>query len=267
MPREIAEPALDEQIPAEQAEEVETAADGEQSTTEHPGEESQPGESGEQAEGAEKQDDAEPQDGQESPEKQPASRGDKRFAELTRKLHESDEAKAAAEAKAADAEAKAKQYEELAPQNLPLPIRYVTPAEAKAIDEANRAEAEEAHLLEYVGTGYTDPNDESKNLTAQQVGRRIAELRRDAPKHMQTRQLYEARYRQFMEDSKTGFELRTKAKAPAAARPQPKPVAAVRPTQTGGAPISARQKSGMNSERFTKNGGTRQAAIFEMSQL
>lgn len=251
---EVADDAASDTPPEESLSAEDNGQVGAESDGAEPNQDDQTGESDEESQSEE----TEPEPKQ--------SRADRRFAELTAKLHGKDEeiAKLKARVEAIDAEAV---------RDVAVPVDYFEPHEVKAIKAANEALDRESFLLEHIGTGYEHPTDPSKNLTTKQIGAELSALRRNYDQHLNARALYQQRQAEFVCHARLGRQVESQRKAkpaPAAAKPKPA-VSAVRPSGPASAPVSrAAQVSGPDVKRFEANAkklGAAEARRMELANL
>jgi len=155
---------------------------------------------------------------------------------------------------------------------IPLPRSYVSPAEAKAIEQANQQDTREEWLLENVGTGGVDPVS-GKELSVADIGRELAGLVKTRAWRANVRAMYDQKLAQFVADAEAGRKARaeasqvqsptsqapgpkSKVQSPAAPAKAPvKPGAAVKPPAApAGRPVAAPTKArGVDWKTFEQN--------------
>lgn len=193
------------------------------------------------------------------------SRGDKRFAELSAKLHAKDEALASRETEVAELKKQVAAVDAGAVAGLALPTSYVSAEEIKLIQSANAGQEREMFLNEAMaridGEAVVDPRT-GKELTKLEIAR---ELNTFIPKRgafAKAQAVYEERKSQFLADAAAGKAAReAKAKAPvvkplgtklAPAAVKPKVVVAPPAAAGSKAVVSGTKKAGMTTRQFTE---------------
>jgi len=196
-------------------------------------------------------------------------RWQKRVDTLTFKLKSEQEAAAKAKADAEAAQARAAQAEERSAAGIPLPAEYLRPEELALVREGNSLMDRREFLLRHISTGYDDPKDEAKSLSAGDVAEELVRLERNAWKIQEAQSVYRKAHAEMLDDMRVGRELKA---ARAKAKPKkvaPKPVAtAVAPAGGGRKPVAAVQsRGGVNIKRFEERGGDADAAAAELAEL
>lgn len=213
---------------------------------------------------AEAEDDAEETEAEDTGKaeaKHDSPRVEKRIAKLTAQREEMREKYEAAEARVKD-------LEQQVVQPIGLHPDYLKPEERTLIAEATALDERRAFLIRHIGRGYDDPKNADKSLTAEQIAEELVQVERSAGRIAKAQALYDERKQQMLDDMRAGRQLRlAKAKLPKPAAP--KPVApATRPGATASKPVAQQvQRSGIDLDRFAKNGGDKEAAIRELAEL
>jgi hypothetical protein len=198
----------------------------------------------------------------------PKDRWQKRVDTLTFKLKSEQEAAAAAKAEAEAAAARASAAEERSAAGIPLPAEYLKPDELALVREGNSLMDRREFLLRHISSGYDDPKDEAKSLSAGDVAEELVRLERSAWKIQEAQSVYRKAHAAMLEDMRSGRELRL-ARAKAKPKTTPKPaVAASVPAGGGRKPVTAvPSRGGVNLKRFEERGGDADAAAAELAEL
>lgn len=211
------------------------------------------------------------------------SRGDKRFAELSAKLHAKDEALVAKDAEIATLKQKADAVDASAVAGLALPLDYVSTEEVTLIREANAAQEREMFLNEALARidseDVADPKT-GKPLTKLEIARELNSFIPRRGQFARAQALYAERKAQFVADAAAGRAARlAKAKAPAVkpgavktAPPPVKPKVAVAPPAAASSkPVaSGPKKPGMTTAQFDRlksQFGETQAAAMALAEM
>jgi len=221
---------------------------------------------GEEAEGAEAE--GEEAEGEEAEDEAPKGH---RNEKIERRISELTAARKTAEEKATAAEQKALELEAAAGVKVGLHPSYVTADEARLLQEADALERREEELLaNFEGLEHEDP---AKSMTAEQVRREYARVRREsAVKVAAANAVYTRALEQQQADMKAGRELRLRReglkKAPATLQKRTiQPPAAPARGLAGTPPVSSGKSRGLDEGRFVKAGGDLSAAAAELSNL
>lgn len=168
------------------------------------------------------------------------------------------------------AEKRLKSLEDRSHASIPLDPDYLSADEAQLIKEANEMLDQREWLMEHIGVGYEDENDESKSLSAKDVAKRLAGLDRASEQIADAQRIYRERKRLQIEDMKAGRALRLSkdaVKTTKAKRPAPPKVKSTSPGQVPKKKPSTSSRRGINLDRFKKNGGGEDAAARELGEL